>query len=479
MRRVEWNTRDRLALRRLVVAGQCRWLRWLRPDRARLALVLLVAVAVRLALAPRGELLWDLETYVKWGGDWLKHPADAYTVSEANYPPLTLYLFGAVVALYSFLTHLLHQPGALDVHVPLLSLLAKLPTLLTDVGTVVLLYGLLRREAGERWALGAAAVYALSPAVLLDGVVWGQTDSIPIFFLLLGLVAIFSGRYGWAGVLFGLAMMLKPQPIIFGPVLLLYVYRSAGWRPALLALGTASATMLAICAPYLIPPHPQMLVFYDNTVASFHIPHLIASQDTLAPPGAVSWNAYNLWWLLGPDRSYQALLLGPLSASTVGTALFLGLLALALAGIWRDQARGRLYAALSLVAVGFFTVETLQHERYMFPALAFLLLAVAYNQRYILPGVVAQLAVFLNIGYVAIWYLATHAYERAALPWYLLGHTHPELLAALAWAVVGLCLGLVALYAADSEGLSRLTAARLDALRRALDRRVRPTGFRP
>jgi hypothetical protein len=156
----------------------------------------------------------------------------------------------------------------------------------------------------------------------------------------------------------------------------------------------------------------------------------------------------------------------------------LSLLALALGGVWSDPSRGRLFAALALVAVGFFTVATLQHERYMFPALAFLLLAAAYDRRYILPCVVGQVAVFLNVGYVAIWYLAAHAYRPAAMPWYLLGRTHPELLAALAWAVVGLCLGLVALYAADSDRLARLAAARLDALRRAVDRRIRLAGFR-
>jgi Gpi18-like mannosyltransferase len=459
-----WSAGRRFAFtaHRLIAAGCARWLRrhtwrltypqWLRPDRVRLALVLLAAVLVRLVLAPRGELLWDLETYVAWGNDFLKHPADVYTVSQANYPPLTLYLFGGVVALYNFLAHLLHQPAALDVHLPLLSLLAKLPTLLADVGVVALLYALLRRAAGEGWALGAAAAYALSPAVLLDGVVWGQTDGIPVFFLLLCLVAVFAGRPGWAGVAFAAAVMLKPQPIVFAPVLLVYLYRTSGWRSALLAIGAAGAAVLAICAPYLVPPHPgarpELLVFYDNTVASFHASYLVASQNAMAPPGAVTWNAYNLWWLLGAERSYQAPLLGPFSASTIGTALFVGLLALALAGVWRDQSRERLYAALALVAVGFFAVTTLQHERYMFQALAFLLLAAAYDARYVVPAVVAQLAVFLNVGYVAVWYLATHADEPAAVPWYRLGATHPALLAAIAWAVVGLCAGMAALYAA-------------------------------
>ncbi len=448
MRSVTWDVGERLALdvRRLVAAGRAGWL---RPDRMRLALALLVALVVRLWLAPRGELLWDLETYVAWGADFLKHPADVYTVSDANYPPLTLYIFGGVVALYTFLAHLLHQPATLDVHLPLLALLAKLPTLLADLGTIIALYALLRKHVGERWALGAAAVYALSPAVLLDGVVWGQTDGIPIFFLLLCLLAIFAGRYGWAGALFALAVLLKPQPIVFAPVLLVYLYRSSGWRAPLVACAAACATALLLCAPYLAPPHPQLLVFYDNTMASFRQSYPIASQNAPAPPGSVSWNAYNLWWLLGPERSYQAPMLGPLSASTIGTLLFLGLLGLAVAGVWLDQSRGRLYAALALVAVGFFALTTLQHERYLFPALAFLLLAAAYDRRYLIPCVVAQLAVFLNVGYVALWYLALHADERAAAPLYLLGRAHPELLAALAWGVVGLCLALVALEAGD------------------------------
>jgi Gpi18-like mannosyltransferase len=428
------------------------WANPTRSEHARLALVLLVAALTRLFLAPRGELLWDLDMYIAWGSALLKHPGEVYALSQSNYPPLTLYLFGGVVALYTFLAHLLHQPATLDLHIPLLSLLAKLPTLLADLGTIAVLWGLLRREVGERWALGVAAAYALSPAVLLDGVVWGQSDGIPIFFLLLCLAALFAGRYGWAGVCFAVAVMLKPQPIVFAPLLLVWLYRSGGWRPILRASATAATTALAICAPFLAPPHPQLAVFYQNTIASFQGSAPIASANTMSLPGPTTWNAYNLWWLLGPNRAYQSPLLGPLSATTVGTLLFLAALGLAVAGIWRDQSRGRLYAALSLVAVAFFAVTTLQHERYLFPALALLLLAAAHDRRYLIPCIVAQVVVFLNVGFVAIWYLAMHAYQRAALPWYLLGHDHPALIAAIAWGVLGLCLGLIALYGSDLVG---------------------------
>lgn len=494
MRSVEWNIRwsagERLAVggRRLFEAARSRWEARPRPrlwrpraDRVRLGLVLLVATLVRLVLAPRGELLWDLETYVKWGNDLLKHPGAVYALGQANYPPLTLYIFGGVIALYTFLAHLLHQPATLDVHIPLLSLLAKLPALLADLGIVVLLWGLLRRRVGEGWALGAAAAYALSPAVLLDGVVWGQTDSIPVFFLLLCLLALFAGRYGWAGVWFALAVMVKPQPLVFGPVLLAYAYRSAGWRPTLAACGTAGATVLAIFAPFLVPPHPQIAVFYQNTLGTFSGIAPIASTNGWSPPGPTTWNAYNLWWLLGPSRLDQAPLVGPLSAGTVGTLLFLGALGLAIAAIWREQTPRQLYAALSLIAVAFFALTTLQHERYLFPALALLLLATAHDRRYLIPCVVAQLAVFLNVGFVAIWYLAMHAYEPAALPWYEFGHDHPALFTGISWAVLGMCLANAAFVAADLPAVRRIArraASRLDAAQRGLGRRLLPADFR-
>ena len=53
--------------------------------------------------------------------------------------------------------------------------------------------------------------------------------------------------------------------------------------------------------------------------------------------------------------------------------------------------------AMALVAVGFFDLTALQHERYLFQALAFLLLAAVYHRPFVLHYALASVTVFTNI----------------------------------------------------------------------------------
>src|SRR5579864_1007628 len=59
-----------------------------------------------------------------------------------------------------------------------LQVLVKMPAILMDLVDAALLYILVRRYASERWALGAAAFFALNPAVIFISASWGQVDSV-------------------------------------------------------------------------------------------------------------------------------------------------------------------------------------------------------------------------------------------------------------------------------------------------------------
>ena len=104
---------------------------------------------------------------------------------------------------------------------------AKVPLLLADVAAVALLYWQARKRHSERFALLAAASWAFSPALLYNGVIWGQTDGFVALPVLIALFAIVSERYAVAGVSLALAVLIKPQPVIFVPLVLLYLWRWA------------------------------------------------------------------------------------------------------------------------------------------------------------------------------------------------------------------------------------------------------------
>src|SRR5215813_5597583 len=104
-----------------------------------------------------------------------------------NYPPAIPYLFGAMVFLYTqFLQPLSHTSlEALASSNGIGPFLAKIPLLLVDLAAFVYLYLQARKRHSATFALLASASFAFSPALLYNGVIWGQTDGFVSFPLLI------------------------------------------------------------------------------------------------------------------------------------------------------------------------------------------------------------------------------------------------------------------------------------------------------
>ncbi|HEU5200996.1 MAG TPA: glycosyltransferase family 39 protein [Ktedonobacterales bacterium] len=366
-------------------------------ERRGLIAVLGGALLVRLLVAPYHGFVIDLQDYVTWGLLVDHHFLHIYSLSSGapvyalpNYPPLAMYLYGLMTGLYFGAAQLVGIHASSQVaNEPLLSAWIKLPAILADLGAVWLLYRLARSVLPERTVLLAAASYAFSPAIVFDGAFWGETDALSLLPLLLALLFAARRRGIWAGILFGVAIMLKPQPVIFAPLLLLYLWRWAGRRQAISALGALCLVSLVCCAPYLLPPRPELLALYQNT-------------SIWARVGHASDGAFNLWWLLDAGHSATAAYLGSLSPTSIGYALFLAIELLALIGVWRDGSEQRLFLGAALVALAFFVVAPLQHERYLYPALALFLIAGFSQKRSRWFYVVASITAFCNMVIVLV-----------------------------------------------------------------------------
>ena len=366
-------------------------------ERRGLLAVLGGALLIRLLLAPYHGFVIDVQDYVTWGLLVDHHFLHIYSLSSGapvyalpNYPPLAMYLYGLMTGLYFSAAQLVGIHASSQVaNEPLLSAWIKLPAILADLGAVWVLYRLARDVLSERKALLVAAGYAFSPAIVFDGALWGETDALSLLPLLLALLFAARRRGIWAGVLFGVAIMLKPQPIIFAPLLLLYLWRWAGWRQAVSALGALCLVSLVCCAPYLLPPRPEVLALYQNT-------------SIWAQVGHASDGGFNLWWLLGAGRGATAAYLGPLSPTSIGSAFFLVIELLALVGVWRNGSELRLFLGAALVALAFFVVMPLQHERYLYPALALFLIAGCFQKRNLWFYAVASGTAFCNMVIVLV-----------------------------------------------------------------------------
>jgi hypothetical protein len=196
--------------------------------KASLAAILLVALALRLAPWGQNRFLEDEALYAYWGLQ-IATGADPMLDDEpVDKPPLYAYTLALSFRLFG------HDETA-----------ARLPSLLSSVASVALVYALARAlsltptaarsplspwgrgagacpersRRGEGTALLAALLLALSPFDVLFAST-AFTDPLMVAWVLAALLAAARGRLGAAGLLAGLAAATKQQGLFFLPLVI-------------------------------------------------------------------------------------------------------------------------------------------------------------------------------------------------------------------------------------------------------------------
>jgi dolichyl-phosphate-mannose-protein mannosyltransferase len=345
---------------------------WRLDSPAGLVAMFLLALLVRLAIAPSTGYYADLRIFQQWAvrlDDVGLH--GFYAEGWADYPPGYLYVLWLIAKISS-------PPGFV---------LLKLPAILGDLGLAWIAGTFAQRIAPPQVngrlpvrALVAAAVL-FNPAIIIVGTLWGQVDVVPAVFVLWSLLLLFTGRQSVrreivAFLLFAVAFAMKPQASFVLPIMLYALYREhlrnrsraevATGLASIAVLGAASLGFLFVTAlPFGLGP-VELIRFYSKSASTYPI---------------TSANAFNLWGAVGFWRHDSGS--GSFVAVAGVPALYIGMLALA-AGIalvlWRahreiesgaDQVLV-LAAASAAVSLLAFALLTRMHERYMFYALALL-----------------------------------------------------------------------------------------------------------
>ena len=178
-------------------------------------LLLGCGLALRLVLALVTEgYPYDMSCFVAWG-DKLAAEGPAAFYSEgyfADYPPGYLWVLGLVGAIRAAL-HIAYESKWTYF------LLALVPSLCDCAGAALVYTTARRGRVGEHMALVLAAFTAFNPLLLFDTGVWKQIDGAFALPLLLCFLLLEQRRCLPAAVWFGVALAIKPQALLFGPVL--------------------------------------------------------------------------------------------------------------------------------------------------------------------------------------------------------------------------------------------------------------------
>ena len=186
-----------------------------KQNNSALWLVLGGAFVLRMILAGVTEgYPYDMSCFVAWGEKLLADgPAGFYSGGYfADYPPGYLFVLG-LVALVRQIFAIPYEAGMTYV------LLAVVPSL-CDCAAAALVWHIGREKLPEsRLPLLLAAFVAFDPLLLFDTAVWKQIDGAFALPLLLCFYLLEKRRYLPAAVLYGVALAIKPQALLFGPVL--------------------------------------------------------------------------------------------------------------------------------------------------------------------------------------------------------------------------------------------------------------------
>ncbi len=316
----------------------------------------------------------------------------------------------------------------------LVSLILKSVPIVCDLITASVLYLYGKKHWKPSQALLAAALYAFNPMVLLNGSVWGQVDS--VLALLLVLCAVYALQHRWSVALpvYIVAILVKPQALLFAPVagiwLLMSLFGAMGKpfkeqsRELYMGLGIGIGAAVAIVLPFSIyqaKPLGWLFDLYGQTLSSYayatvntaNLYYLMAANwvplTTQLPPllpllTMAVMAGLGVWLYLGVRRKKSSLLktkdgqlallllafavvqliftfvaflqepyVGGLDYATYGYLMMVFVFASAILLMVHDKENLPFYLALALLGVYLLGVKI--HERYLFPALAMLLLA--------------------------------------------------------------------------------------------------------
>lgn len=428
--------------------------------------LMLGALAVRLALAVSvAGYSVDINCFTAWSLRMAElGPAGFYEEGYfCDYPPgymLLLWPFGL----------LLKAVGLADNGMVLL--IVKALPILCDMLGAWLLFAFAKRHMGGTAAVVLAALYALNPAVIVNGSAWGQADSVLALLLLLTCLAAMRRDWRAALPLFVLAALVKPQALLFAPIggvwLLLcllekqqHAERARQLRSLGLGAGIALLAAAAVIVPFSLRQQPGWLIaLYSQTLSSYayatlntaNLYYLIGANWTglqtavpvALPLGtAIAAGGMAALCLLGKSwaelrKNLRRLALGALPAALALAQLILALIGadytaygyvmMAFAFLFpilcmvQDRKPGHLPFYMALALIGVYVLGVKVHERYLFPALPLLLMAyVSSRDRRLLALCVGfSLTTFVNTAIVL---------DNAILFGASQGHLNPDTLA--------------------------------------------------
>lgn len=316
----------------------------------------------------------DMKCWTYWGSRlYSLYPWNFYDANVfADYPPLYMY----VLWLIGSLCGSLHLPSFLVLA------LYKLPAIIGDIALAFVIYNIASKHSNKKLASALFFFAAFNPLSYFNSVIWGQMDSLLVLFMLLSLYALYEEKYLKSAFLFVLAVLLKPQALMFAPIYLFAFIKTKDIRLILKAVLLGIITVIAVSFLFSPALRGGGNIFVRLLKALNPLWLIDKYVSTLSSYDYVSVNAFNLPALLGGNWK-----------DSLTPFFFLpwklwGFLCIAAAVFWAgilyyktEDKAARIFVPAFFIIAFLFAFGTKMHERYIYPSIVFLLILYIFSKK--------------------------------------------------------------------------------------------------
>ena len=297
----------------------------------------------------------DMGCFDGWSSQIFKDGIPAFYASEGfhDYPPgymYVLYIVGAI-------------KNALPLSGGALWAIIKLPAILFDIAAAYVVYRISSKNFNILVSLLFAALWLFNPVSILNSSLWGQVDGVYTLFALLMLYFITEKKMTLSYFMFAICLFIKPQAFIFAPVLI-------GGFIENVILDNFSINKLLKNIGFGIGAIALIFVL----ALPFGLGHVVEQYTkTLASYPYATVNAFNVWGLFG--QNWVALT--PFT-SVLGYVFLTAISVYTVFVVLKSKNESKYYFSGALIVFLTYMLSTKMHERYAYPAVILLLIAVIY-----------------------------------------------------------------------------------------------------
>lgn len=331
--------------------------------------VLLTGFFIRIILSGFGTLSLDQGTFIGWSSILVKEGFKVFYNSWSDYLPGYLYFLWGLGKIN--LLGIIPQ-----------ELLYKLPAILADLFTGLLIYKIITKSKSEKWGIIGSILYVFNPAILTNSALWGQVDSLTSLTSILA-IYLMPSSFILSAVSMAIGTLIKPQVAFILPVIFFMMLKNKWKFPKVFVYLLIGLTLFTI----------GFIPFWNHSTLPIFILERLGISLNQYPYTSI--NAFNFWGLTGFWKADNFFFQIGGYVLTLVLTLFAGF------KLWKSK--NAPYYLSTLIFAASFMFFTRIHERHLLPVFAPLVIIAIENPIFLIPYFGFSVTYIANLYYAYVW----------------------------------------------------------------------------